>query len=105
MMPENSAQTSIHLNILFLAFLDICLLRSGPQRLPASSFLLGLTLLAYFLTGLLVLGLDFSLGMSAWLSFLDIFVLLSVLSFALRRAGHSERFHQVAIAAIGCSTL
>lgn len=32
---------------LLLAFLDICLLRKAPQDLPASTFLLGLSLLMY----------------------------------------------------------
>lgn len=36
-------------NTLFGAFLDICRFKLGPQDIPASSFLLGLTLVAYTL--------------------------------------------------------
>ncbi|MCI0400976.1 MAG: hypothetical protein L0Z68_06710 [Gammaproteobacteria bacterium] len=39
---------------LFKAFFDICRLRLGPQDLPASPFLLGITLLCYTLSSILL---------------------------------------------------
>lgn len=35
-------------------YLDICLLRAGPQDLPGSRFLLGLSLAAYFVVGVVL---------------------------------------------------
>ncbi len=86
---------------LFKRFYEICLLRKGPQDLPASTFLLGLTLSVYLAMGTLLS----SLNLAGWQSFLLVAVdslILGGLAFLMLRMRHfPERFVQVFSALLG----
>jgi len=87
-------------------FLDICLLRAGPQALPASSFLLSVTALMGLLTGTIVivdaLGNVFTAFMA---QLLDLLLLAMLLLTLLRLRGLESRFLQTATALFGCGAL
>ncbi len=93
------------MNTLLKVFVELCLLRAGPQQLPASGFLLGLSLVAYGTFGLLLVFPDFSLVSALGQVLLDALVLLGLLQLALRRIGHEDRFLQTATAATGSGAL
>ena len=86
-------------------FIDICLLRAGPQDLPAAPFLVGLTLAGYAFSGLAVLlpaeGGARAVGMVA----LDSLLLLAFVAALLRWRGHPARFRQTASALLGSGAL
>lgn len=63
-------------------YFDICLLRAGPQDLPASDFLLWLSGLGYFAAGLIMSAQNLGIARATLLVGLDI-VLLAALLFAL----------------------
>lgn len=87
---------------LVLYFVDLCLLRRGPQDLPAYPVLLAVTL-----------GVDLAVGMvlavvgtlSAWQGLLrgavDVFLMLVLLRVALELTGRAARFTQAATALLG----
>ncbi len=82
-------------------FLDICLLRAGPQDLPASGFLLGLALLVYLLTGTLLSSLNLAWWQSLLLVVVDT-VILGGLAFVVLWIRHlTGRFWQVFTALLG----
>ena len=82
-------------------FWDICALKAAPQDLPASSFLLSLAVLAYFVTGAVVAALQWSLSQAILAAFLDT-VFLTVLSRVLLWArALSGRFVQTLTALAG----
>lgn len=88
------------------AFLDIILARSGPQHLPDSALLLGLSTLFYVVVSAIQLT---TLGESgpAWVVFLLLDPLLLMLTtfLLLRLHGHSQRFRQTAAAVLGTGAL
>jgi len=87
-------------------FVDICLLRAGPQDLPGSGFLVLLTALLSLLTGTLVIVGNFgSLGTALAAQLLDILVLLGLLRVVLQFTGKSARFLQTASALFGSGAL
>jgi hypothetical protein len=87
-------------------FVDLCLLRRGPQDLPVSRVLLLLVLLLDLAAGVL-------LGRTVWgatgpaigATLLDVGVLLLLLHVALRVRDVLPRFTQSAAALLGVSTL
>jgi hypothetical protein len=87
-------------------FLDIVLWRRGPQDLPVSGLLLGLTVAAYVAVSAVQLAL---LGETAatWLFFLvlDPLLLLAWIWLVLRIYGRMGRFPQTATAVFGASAL
>lgn len=87
-------------------FVDICLLRAGPQDLPGSSFLLMVTALLSLLTGtLVVVGTFGSLGAALAAQSLDILLLLGLLKLLLQINSKPARFQQTAIALLGTGVL
>ncbi|MCB1857548.1 MAG: hypothetical protein KDI63_04720 [Gammaproteobacteria bacterium] len=83
-------------------FVDMCLLRAAPQDLPASPFLLGMTLLAGLVTGTVVIVETFGGLANALLAqLLDFLLLLSLLWVALGMVRHRARFLQAATALCG----
>lgn len=94
------------MNALLNYFVDLCLLRSTPQDLPASSALFGLTALANLLVGaLLVVGETFGPLMALAESLTEIALLLLALFLALRWQNRLERLAQVATAILGSGAL
>lgn len=100
-------------------FAEIALHRRGPDELPASQFLLGLTLTAYLAVGLVTLrasepaerALELSLlGSTLDLGFTGLIVLETLLYLlfvwaVLKVSGRSRRFLQTASALLGVETL
>lgn len=86
-------------------FLDICLYRKGPQDLPASGFLLRLTLAAYWVVGTLLQAPD-----SGWLPAMlqtaaELAMSLAVVAVLLYTVGRPQRFLQTATAWLGTDAL
>lgn len=87
-------------------FVDICLLRSGPQSLPVSGSLLLLAGAAGLVSGALVIvnsfgGLGAALGAQA----LDLVLVALLLRAALAVRGLQPRFLQAASALFGCGVV
>lgn len=82
-------------------FIDICLLRAGPQDLPASSALLALTLLAYIASGVIVLLPSASPGSAVTQALVDTLLLAGLLRLALQWRGFPKRFDQTLAALAG----
>jgi hypothetical protein len=86
-------------------FWDICAVKAGPQDLPASSFLLGLAVLAYFVTGASVAAFQWPLSQAVLAALLDT-VFLTILSRVLLWARMlSGRFVQTLTALAGCGAM
>ena len=86
---------------LIKVFWDICAVKAAPQDLPASSFLLGLALSAYLVTGGVVAAFQWPLSQAILAAFLDT-VFLTVLSRVLLWARMlSGRFVQTLTALAG----
>jgi hypothetical protein len=90
---------------LFKIFLDICLFRRGPQDLPASGFLMGLTLLLNLLASIFLASLEVDLP-QALLQSLVAPVFLALFVFGLLKfSQRPSRFTQTVTAGIGCDAL
>lgn len=91
---------------LFDLFLDICLFRKAPQDVPASMVLLKLCLLAYALSGLLVLLITTtSIPVALLQILLDMVLLAGLLYLGLGLRHHARRFEQTLSALTGSSAL
>lgn len=90
---------------LFDLFLAICLLRKGPQDVPASPVLLRLTLLSYGISGLLIPLLDVDLPTALELTVLDIALLTGLAYGALTLRHYRPRLTQTLTALFGTGTL
>jgi hypothetical protein len=84
---------------------EICLLRAGPQQLPASGFLTLLAVASYLLVSLVVLLPGQGLPRAGGEALLDAAVLLLLLRAALVWRRHPARFHQTATALAGSGAL
>lgn len=87
-------------------FVDLCLLRKGPQDLPASSVLLGFAWMANLVVGILLVqtkGSDPSQAFTE--SLVDSLFMLAVLWLALYLQTLSARFLQSATALMGSGAL
>jgi hypothetical protein len=108
-MSQNPPPTiKTAMRALFHLFLDICLLRQGPQQVPASQLLLRLMLLTYGLSGLLVSLvslLDHDLFISLLLTLVDIALLAGLTYTVLSLRGYGQRFVQTLTALLGTGTL
>lgn len=89
------------LKALLLRFVEICLLRAGPQDLPASMFLFWASLAGYLLSGYLIVSIIGSVASSINEVVVDAALLMLGLRLVLRFAQHDERFLQTAIASLG----
>jgi hypothetical protein len=93
------------LQILSLAFFDICRLRLRPQDLPASSVLLSLTLLLYLVvTGILSL-MQFPVKEAMLLSLVEIGLLVVLTSSLLYITHYAARMTQTITALAGTNSL
>ncbi|CDI01505.1 conserved membrane hypothetical protein [Candidatus Competibacter denitrificans Run_A_D11] len=90
---------------LFDLFFDICLLRKAPQDVPASMALLKMCLLAYALSGLLVLMINDPLPVALLEILLDMVLLSGLLYLGLMLHRHPRRFEQALSALTGSGTL
>jgi hypothetical protein len=87
-------------------FLDIVLWRRGPQDLPASGLLFGLTLVAYVLVSAVQLAMLDETAVT-WLFFLavDPLLITAWVWGVLKVYGRTERFRQTATAVLGTGAL
>lgn len=86
---------------LLRVYVDICLLRAGPQQLPASAFLLGLTLAAHALLGLLFALFSLALPQALAAALVGSAVLLAVVQGLLLLHRKPQRLYQAASALAG----
>ena len=87
-------------------FVELCLLRRGPQDLPGSSALLGLVLAVHLVSSVLVglaAGLTGPIAVGQGLA--DALLTLGLLILALRVTDRRPRFLQVATALFGAGAL
>ncbi len=92
------------MKLLLKCFYDICLLRAGPQDLPASTFLMVLVLFAYVLAGVMLSSLQMDWWQALLLLAADVGLLggLAYLILWVRQLG--ARFVQVFTALLGTGT-
>lgn len=103
--PDVSSTCHRTMSALFNLFLDICLFRKGPQDVPASMPLLKACLLAYGLSGLLVLLIGTPVPVALLQILLDMVLLGGLLYLALILHRHPKRFEQTLSALTGTGTL
>jgi len=87
------------------AFLDICLLRKGPQDLPKSTELLVLCLFMYTLIDVLLTVQSRPFADALMVSFVDVGFLLLVTFLILKQHKHLERWHQTMTALFGTGVI
>ncbi|MDX2456317.1 MAG: hypothetical protein QNL87_02295 [Gammaproteobacteria bacterium] len=89
---------------LIRAWFDICLLRRGPQDLPAARFFLGFSLGCYALVSLLVAAPSFGVTDAARLAVVDTGMLAGFVTLLLYLKSKTERINQAlsALAGSGC---
>jgi hypothetical protein len=75
-------------------FVDICLLNTKPQDLPASSRLLLSTLTVYYLVGIALSVPVYGFGVSTLEAALEVFMLAAYTHVVLRLNGRGARYHQ-----------
>jgi hypothetical protein len=84
---------------------EICLLRAGPQELPAATQFLALVLAGYFLVDVLISQLNFDFGAAVAVSVLDVLLLAAFVQLVLRIVAKPERFNQTLAALAGTGVL
>jgi len=94
------------LQALIYFFVELCLLRKGPQELPASSALLGLALGADLAVGVVIgLAAGVSAGIGLTRGAVEIALMLMLLYLALHFTRRLPRFTQTATALLGAGAL
>jgi hypothetical protein len=86
-------------------FLRISLLSAGPEDLPASRLLLGITLVLYALATLAAYWPHYGYAVSAARTGVEMLVLVGYTWGALRWRGLPERFVQTLTALLGCGVI
>jgi hypothetical protein len=90
---------------LILIWLDICLLRAGPQELPASRELLGLSMASYTLASFLLSLPGYPLVAAGQLALMDAGLVVVFAATALYLTGKMARLTQTLTALLGTGTL
>ncbi len=90
---------------ILLQFIDICRLKTGPQDLPASKFLMSIALLAYAALALLLTVGDKGPGVALQVAIVDTLLLAGLAYIVLWVRDITERYVQVLTAMAGCSAL
>lgn len=86
---------------LLKVFVDICLMRAGPQQLPASTFLLALTLVVHAALGLVLALFTLPLPQALTAALLGTTVLLAMVRGLLLLHRKPQRLRQTATALAG----
>lgn len=86
-------------------FIDICLLRKDPRDLPASPTLQALALLAYVVSGLLLVRQFASPGGALLQTLVELLLFAGFLYLLLAWRGRQARFQQSFTALLGCGVL
>lgn len=93
------------MKLLVLRFIEICLLRAAPQDLPSSTVLLGLTLTAYSMAGLLLSLVNTDLAHAVLLVVVDVLILTVLAYMILWTRMLTARFVQTLTALAGTGAL
>jgi hypothetical protein len=93
------------MNRLLKIFMDICLLRAGPQHLPASRFLLTLTLVMHAALGVVFALFTLPLPQALVAAAIGTALLVGVVQALLLVHGKAERVQQTATALAGSEIL
>lgn len=102
--PIGTRYTHLMRDLLQL-YVEICLLRKGPQELPASSFLLQCCIVLYVVSGAVLLSVEMGLLQGLIQALVETALLLAFLLALLRVFEKSERFLQSATAAMGSGAI
>jgi hypothetical protein len=86
-------------------FLNICLLRAGPQDVPAANVVMVLAAGTYAGVGILIALTSYSLAQAILWSALDTVLLATIALLGVRWRGHAERFQQTFSALTGSGAL
>ena len=87
-----------------LRFFDICLFKAGPADVPSSHWLLKLTLLVYFILGVIVSRLDSAWDVSLFTSLTDVLVMMIFIWLILTFRGLQARYKQTLTAMAGAGS-
>lgn len=90
---------------LILIWFDICLLRAGPQDLPASRELLGLSMVSYTLASFLLSLPGYPLVAAGQLALMDVSLVVVFAAIALYLTGKMARLTQTLTALSGTGAL
>ena len=90
---------------LIRAWFEICLLRRAPQDLPASSYLLGVSLCCYGLVSVLVSSQSYTLSMALLLTLVDLGLLVLFAGSLLYLQNKIARLNQTLSALAGTGSL
>lgn len=93
------------MKLLLNRFLDICLLRAGPQDLPASTVLLILSLIIYTASGLLLSLLNANLARSLLIVIVDVLMLVGLAYLILWIRMLTKRYLQTLTALAGTGAI
>ncbi|PHS68117.1 MAG: hypothetical protein COB23_09750 [Methylophaga sp.] len=87
-----------------LRFFDLCLFKAGPEDVPASSWLMKITLVIYFILGIAIGRIDSTWNASLFISLADLLVMMLAINVLLRFRGFQARYQQTvtAMAGAGC---
>ena len=91
--------------LLVKTWLDLCLLRKGPEDLPASGILLGLSLCCYVLVSLLVAAPSSGIAGAVPLALVDVGMLTVFVTALLYLQGKTARINQTLSALAGSGSL
>jgi len=86
-------------------FFDICLLRAGPQDLPASNALLGATLAAHVVVGVALGLVSYSFLGAVYYALVSTLILVLFTRLALLLRSYVERFNQTVCGLAGTDVL
>lgn len=93
------------MNALIQVFIDVCLLRKGPQDVPPSGFLLGLTAFSYLVTGVINMSVELGWPNTLSASLLDIVLMGALLYMVLWIKLSTARWQQTMTAFLGAGAL
>ena len=86
------------MNKVIKRFLQICLFQASPADIPASSVLVNISIVCYFMVGVLVSHIDHNWIISLVASLADTIMLIIVTKLLLVSRGLSHRFEQTVTA-------
>lgn len=91
--------------ILIQHFLNICLLRASPADIPTSTWLLNVSLLAYFIVGAVVSSIDYGLTIGLMSSLADTVVMMLACWILLKIRSMPARYMQTLTAMAGTGSI
>lgn len=90
---------------IILRYIDLCRLKAGPADMPASNKLLKLTLLVYFLLGVIISRIDSTWNVSVISSLADTLFMIAAIGVVLHLKGLAARYQQTLMALAGAGII